>query len=424
MRAGFLGARFPMAPSNKPAAGALGLSLAAWLLLVSLGHVAIVVVGGWAWSQPVPWMVVLGLAGLAGSLAMAWIVWRLARGQERQGAVSRQVQRMDEELEFSRTRLRDAEARLREVLDAVPVGVAVYDSQDRLMIVNQEVSRQHPYCSDGEVVGQTYEKLMRRTLAQGLIPDAVGREDEWLAVRMAGRGASQTPMLRHTHDGQWVHFHEIRTSSGYLVMTRQDITPLVEKGLALEKANEQLMRLSTTDGLTGIASRRQFDQTLQSEWQRCARNRSHLALLMIDIDHFRQYNETYGHQTGDECLRQVARILVMCAKRSGELVARYGGEEFAILLPATDAEDAMAIGQRCVQEIANARIAHADAPQSPWLSVSVGVASMVATPGETRATLLMQADSALYCAKKAGRARAEYYNPEMVNALASRPAPL
>jgi diguanylate cyclase (GGDEF)-like protein len=413
-----------MRVNARPASAALGLSLAAWLLLVSLGQVALVVVGGWAWSQSVPWMVVLGLAGLAGSLAMVWIVWRLARVQARQGDVSLQVQAMERELEGSRSRLRASEARLREVLDAVPVGVAVYDNQDRLMVFNQKVSSHSPYCGDGEVLGQTYENLMRRALAQGLVPEAVGREDEWLAVRMAGRGALQSPMLRQSDDGQWLHFYEIRTPSGYLVMTRLDMTPMVEKGLALDKANEQLLRLSTTDGLTGIASRRQFDQTLQSEWQRCARNRSHLALLMIDIDYFKLYNDTYGHQTADECLRQVARILVMCAKRSGELVARYGGEEFAILLPATDAEDAMAIGQRCVQEIALARIAHAGAPQSPWLSVSVGVASMVAALGETRATLVMQADSAMYCAKKAGRARAEFYNPEMVNALASRPAPL
>ncbi|MEO8543040.1 MAG: diguanylate cyclase [Burkholderiaceae bacterium] len=413
-----------MRRTAEPILGALGLSLTAWLLLVSMGHVAIVVVGGWAWSEPALWMVVLGLAGLAGSLAMAWIVWRLARGREQHGQVASQVQHQEQELEVGRSRLRASEVRLREVIDAVPAGVAIYDNQDRLLIFNQEVSHQYPYRSDAEVVGQTFEALMRRALAQGRIPEAVGREEEWLALRMAGRGVSQTPSLRHADDGQWVHSYEIRTPSGYLVATRLDMTSMVEKGLALERANEQLLRLSTTDGLTGIANRRLFDQTLQTEWQRCARNRSHLALLMIDIDHFKQYNDNYGHQTGDECLRQVARILAMCAKRSGELVARYGGEEFAILLPATDAAEAMVIGQRCVQEIASARIPHADSPVSPCLSVSVGVASMIAAPAEGRATLVMQADSAMYCAKKAGRARAESYDPEMVNALATRPAPL
>ncbi len=400
------------------------LSLAAWLLLVSLGHVAIVAVGGWAWSEPVPWMVVLGLAGLAGNLAMAWIVRGMASRQGRQQVDSAESQRLAQELDLASRRLRASETRLREVIDAVPAGVAVYDNQDRLLIYNQEVARQYPYNSSDDVIGQSYENLMRQALAQGRVAEAVGQEEQWLALRLAGRGASQTPLLRHTDDGQWVHSYEIRTPSGYLVMSRLDMTPMVEKGLALERANEQLLRLSTTDGLTGIANRRLFDQMLQTEWQRCARNRSRLALLMIDIDHFKRYNDQYGHQTGDECLRQVARILVNCAKRSGELVARYGGEEFVILLPATDAEDAMAVARRCIQDLAAARIPHADSPVSPWLSISIGVASMAATPGETRATLVMQADSAMYCAKKSGRARAEFYDPEMVSALASRPAPL
>ena len=241
---------------------------------------------------------------------------------------------------------------------------------------------------------------------------------------MGGRGSLSTPMLRHTDDGQWVHLYEIRTPSGYLVMTRLDMTPMVEKGLALEKANEQLLRLSTTDGLTGIANRRMFDHTLRAEWQRCARSQGDLSMLMIDIDHFKAYNDHYGHQTGDECLRQVARILAMCAKRSGELVARYGGEEFVILLPATDAQEAMAVAQRCLQEMHNARIPHADSPLSPWLSVSIGVASMQASHTELPAALTAQADNAMYCAKKAGRDRFEMFDPERVNALASRPAPL
>ncbi|MEO7938711.1 MAG: diguanylate cyclase, partial [Burkholderiaceae bacterium] len=135
-------------------------------------------------------------------------------------------------------------------------------------------------------------------------------------------------------------------------------------------------------------------------------------------------NDFYGHQTGDECLRQVGRILVMCAKRSGELVARYGGEEFAILLPGTDAQEAMAIAQRCLQQLESARIPHADSPVSPWLTVSIGVGSIAVTPEDSSATLLQQADSALYCAKKAGRARVELYDPVTVSALATRPAPL
>jgi diguanylate cyclase (GGDEF)-like protein len=401
-----------------------GVALLAWLVLVCLGPGALIWLGGWGLGQPVPWLLVLGLAGLAGCLAMAWISSRTWRWFERAPDAAGQARRMQQDTDALRGQLRAAETRLREVIDAVPAGVAIYDNQDRLLVFNQEVARQYPYRSGQPVIGETYENLMRRALAEGRIADAVGREEEWLALRMAGRGAMDTPMLRHTDDGLWVHFYEIRTPSGYLVMTRLDMTPMVEKGLALERANEQLLRLSTTDGLTGIANRRMFDQTLQTEWQRCARTRSCLSLLMIDIDHFKRYNDHYGHQTGDECLRQVARILVMCAKRSGELVARYGGEEFAILLPGIEAAEALAIAQRCLQQMEGAHIPHADSPVSPWLTVSIGVTSLVASPRESRSELVLQADSALYCAKKAGRARVEVYDPAMVNALASRPAPL
>ncbi len=398
--------------------------LLAWLILVCLGHVAVIMVGLWGQAEPAPWLVVLGISGLAGSALMAQISRRAGRRLRQIPDAAGNEQKLRQEMEGVRAQLRAGEARLREVIDAVPAGLAIYDNQDRLLVFNEEVSRQYPYRSQSPVIGETYENLMRRALAEGRIADAVGREEEWLALRMAGRGALDTPLLRHTDDGHWVHFYEIRTPSGYLVMTRLDMTPMVEKGLALERANEQLLRLSTTDGLTGIANRRMFDQSLLTEWQRCSRNRSSLSLLMIDIDHFKRYNDHYGHQTGDECLRQVGRILVLCAKRSGELVARYGGEEFAILLPGTEAQEAMAIAQRCVQQLESARIPHADSPVSAWLSISVGVASLVGSPGALRSSLLEQADSALYCAKKAGRARADLYDPATVNALASRPAPL
>lgn len=357
------------------------------------------------------WLLLLGAAVLLGVLILM-LVLALVRSARRLEQVSHQAANSLlplQELDLARAQTRATELRLREVLDAIPAGLAIYDNQDRLVSYNQEVSRQYPYRGEGKVIGQTYEDLMRRALASGKIPDAVGREEEWLALRLAGRGALNTPLLRHTDDGHWVHFYETRTPSGYLVMTRLDMTPMVEKGLALERANEQLLRLSTTDGLTGIANRRLFDQTLQTEWQRCARTQAKLSLLIIDIDHFKRYNDHYGHQTGDECLRQVARILGLCVKRSGELVARYGGEEFAALLPGADAAEAKSVAQRCIHEMLNARIPHADSPVSPWLSVSIGVATLVAAPGLSTATLVSHADSAMYKAKDAGRARFEVF---------------
>ena len=361
------------------------------------------------------WLLLAAAVVLLGGLVAA-VVSALLRSARQldlvnQRAESSALPQRELELALARAQTRAAELRLREVLEAIPAGIAIYDNQDRLVSYNQELAQEYLYRGEGKVLGETYEDLMRRALAAGKIPDALGREEEWLALRMAGRGALDTPLPRHTDDGHWVHFYETRTPSGYLVMTRLNMTPMVEKGLALERANEQLLRLSTNDGLTGIANRRQFDRTLQNEWQRCARTQSKLSLLIIDIDHFKRYNDHYGHLTGDECLRQVARVLGLCVKRSGELVARYGGEEFAALLPGADIAEAKSVAQRCIHEMQNARIPHADAPVSPWLSVSIGVASMVAAPGASPTALLAHAEGAMVKAKNAGRARFEVFQP-------------
>ena len=325
---------------------------------------------------------------------------------------------------LAKAQLRASEQRLREVLDAVPAGVALYDNQDRLVAVNREAALQYPYRGKDNLVGTSFEDLMRRAVQEGRVPDAVGREEEWLAVRLAGRGTATAVLQRHADDGHWVHFFEHRTPSGYLVMTRLDVAPLVEKGLAVERANEQFLRLSTTDGLTGIANRRQFEQTLQGEWQRCARNQTRLSLLMIDIDHFKRYNDHHGHLTGDECLRQLARVLSMCVKRAGELVARYDGEEFAVLLPGADEAEALRVAQRCLLQVNNARIPHGDSPVSAWLTVSIGIATKIAAPAVSPLALLQAAGQAVIVAKSAGRARVELFDAQELDAPSSLPAPI
>ncbi|MEO6623876.1 MAG: diguanylate cyclase, partial [Burkholderiaceae bacterium] len=256
-------------------------------------------------------------------IALAAWHWRRA-GRLQQQLAQRPVTptvdpALQHDLEVALAKARAGEQRLREVLDAIPGAVALYDNQDHLIGLNREASLQPPYLGRPDAIGMSYEDLMRRAFSAGQVPDASGREEEWLAVRLARR-AGPGP-VRHSDGGPWVHSHEVRTPSGYLVMLRVDLAPLVEKGLALERANEQLLRVSTTDGLTGIANRRQFEHTLQGEWQRSARSLAKLSLLLVDIDQFKAYNDHYGHLAGDECLRQVARVLGLIVKRSGELVA-------------------------------------------------------------------------------------------------------
>jgi len=177
---------------------------------------------------------------------------------------------------------------------------------------------------------------------------------------------------------------------------------VAERTVALEAANRRLEALSRTDGLTGIANRRRFDEVLASEWARSQRSGEPLALAMIDIDWFKAYNDHYGHLAGDDCLRSVAGVLVHCAARSTDLVARYGGEEFAIISPHTSAVQMQALVLALQQSLAALALPHPTTPSS-CVTLCAGVAAHIAQPGEAPETLVAAADQALYQAKVTGR---------------------
>jgi len=163
-----------------------------------------------------------------------------------------------------------------------------------------------------------------------------------------------------------------------------------------------LQQLLSTDALTGIPNRRRFDAALAREWRRCARARAPLSLLMIDIDHFKAYNDHCGHQLGDQCLRQVAPLLVDGVGRPADLVARYGGEEFVCLLPEIGQAGARAVATRLIAALHRAAIPHPASPLGPRLTISIGVASAENLTGPDTA-LFALADKMLYAAKNAGR---------------------
>lgn len=175
----------------------------------------------------------------------------------------------------------------------------------------------------------------------------------------------------------------------------------------LDDANRELQRLSSIDGLTGIANRRQYDSTLVREWRRAQRRSSSIALVVCDVDHFKRYNDHFGHQGGDECLRQVAACLAEQAKRPADLVARYGGEEFAAILPDTDAEGALQVAEAMCRAVYELALPHAPTADLPNVTISLGVAAAV-PPREapTPGALMASADAALYEAKRLGRNRA------------------
>lgn len=177
-----------------------------------------------------------------------------------------------------------------------------------------------------------------------------------------------------------------------------------ERTAELQKVNLQLEALSTTDGLTGIANRRRFDDVLADEWKRAARHGQPLALAILDVDWFKHYNDCYGHLAGDDCLRMVARLLQANIRRSGDLVARYGGEEFAFIAPATDEASARHMAQALCTAMATTALPHRASPLG-YVTVSIGVAVMTPTEALTTDVLVKRADEALYQAKALGRDR-------------------
>jgi len=170
----------------------------------------------------------------------------------------------------------------------------------------------------------------------------------------------------------------------------------------LNDANKELQRLSTTDGLTNLANRRFFDEISAREWRRCERMKNPLALVMIDVDHFKKYNDTYGHQEGDACLKSVAAQVARAAPRASDLAARYGGEEFVLVLSDTTVDGAKWVANHIRQHVADLKMPHSSSSIG-HVSVSCGVASLLPMEGMTFDILLKAADEALYKAKEQGR---------------------
>lgn len=177
----------------------------------------------------------------------------------------------------------------------------------------------------------------------------------------------------------------------------------VRTQLTVKRQRDALRALILTDSLTGVANRRAFDERLEMEWRRCGRSRLPVSLLMVDIDHFKLYNDHYGHPAGDGTLVQVAGAMRRAAARSQDLVARYGGEEFTILLPQLDEQGATGVARRLMHELEMLDLPHAASPTSQRLTVSIGIASLVPGDQHKPVDLVQAADALLYQAKAGGR---------------------
>lgn len=195
------------------------------------------------------------------------------------------------------------------------------------------------------------------------------------------------------------------------ILERQELINFVQSLLLKQESAERdrlnrvLEQMSREDALSGLANRRHFNERLQQEWDRMQRDQNPLALLFIDVDHFKLYNDTYGHRAGDDCLASIGRALKSCAMRPGDLPARYGGEEFVIILPNTRVDGARDVGQRLLAAVDALTIPHRSSLTANNVTISVGLAVMMPSPEQTPQELVEAADAALYDAKHSGRHR-------------------
>ncbi|MEN7342594.1 MAG: GGDEF domain-containing protein [Pseudomonadota bacterium] len=189
---------------------------------------------------------------------------------------------------------------------------------------------------------------------------------------------------------------------------RIDELKATQRQLLVEKERsdglvEQLRTLSTTDGLTGLKNRRSFNESLNAEWRRAQRRGEPLTLAIADVDHFKAYNDLYGHQAGDACLKHVANVLAGVARRAGDCVARYGGEEFVLILPQTDLKAGVATAERALEALRALALPHQGSKTAPHVTMSIGIASKGLDHSQDAESLLACADEALYEAKQLGR---------------------
>lgn len=382
------------------ATAALGCEVIAWAWAIRLT--------GGADLTGLLWLAGTGLVALVGS--MVWMWWhlrRMRRTLRRAQTTALKVTKHQQAMQAAQLEAARARQLLASSLDVLDVGVEIYDEHDRLVMFNQRSSHMLTGFQRHNDIGKTFEVLVRANVARGLIAAAIGHEEEWVQQRLHVRGKHTAPLLQQITSGQWIHTYEKHTADGHLVCTHVDVTEQVHREQDLEASNNRLARQSITDELTGLGNRRCFDQTLETEWQRAARSGTPLSLLMVDIDHFKRYNDHFGHPAGDEALRRIARALGACVRRAGELVARYGGEEFVLLLPGANEAHALVTAQQCMEGLEREAIAHGEPTPTAFLTCSIGVATVQPDAEREPAALVNAADAAMYRAKSNGRARFE-----------------
>lgn len=284
-------------------------------------------------------------------------------------------------------------------------GLAMFDKDRRLVLCNKRYSDMFPLTGYVRHPPAHIRDILMAVVETGEqlgVPkdDPMGWIDR-ISDSLGTEGQEEVTFA----DGRWLQIRTRPTSDGSSLVLVTDITTAKTSEIALVSMTHQLKELATTDGLTGLLNRRSFDQILDSELSRTSRERQPLSMLMIDVDRFKAYNDHYGHQAGDNCLKLMANGLREAALRPGDSLARYGGEEFVAILPNTDEDGAFILAERLRRGLRELALPH-EGSEKGIVTVSIGIASYGATVINRQADeLLHRADEALYDAKAAGRDR-------------------
>lgn len=282
-----------------------------------------------------------------------------------------------------------AKTRLEDAIEALSDGFALFDADLKLQISNTMFHKLYELPTDDNLSGVTYADILHRIVKKGLIPEAVGMEEDWVQKQL-GIVRNETKFV--SENERWMRVSQQKTAEGGLVGIYSDVTDY-------KQLQEELQIAIQYDHLTGIYNRHYFMNIIDNEMSRWHRYEMPLSLLFIDIDHFKQVNDTYGHAIGDKVLKQIGTLLGKVL-RDFDTLARWGGEEFIILLPNTGGNDALSLAERLRDRVAENEIIFNS--KIYQMTVSVGMADMIDT-FEKAEDFIAAADQAMYRAKESGR---------------------
>lgn len=338
------------------------------------------------------------------------LVHELVENNEKLHQLLELKQKIEHELRVKQVALEESEKKYRTIIETAIEGVIIYDKDWRITYSNKQAAEMLGYADD-DLLGKAFDSLIAddqmddHNIQKMLRTQGVDSVYERCFVAKDG----------HRH---WilVSAKAVKDDHGCFEGAFAMFTDINDRKLAetaLKEANSKLESLSNIDGLTGIPNRRHFNERLMFEYDRLSRSRGELSLLLMDIDHFKDYNDCYGHIAGDDCLRRVAKAIENGISRAADFCARYGGEEFICILPETDRSGAEIIAEKIRCLVEELGIKHKKSKTADAVTISCGVVTLRHSPYETAIDGVHKADMALYLSKKNGRNRVTHFSTDI-----------